>query len=95
MQLFQNHPVSTELSITTDDYPIEAAFRSSVSMKRTLLCMWMVYSRATTSWMAERPDFCLDDISTMNGAFVRIDCCRAVENRREGGVGLTEGCTVS
>lgn len=23
--------------------------------ERTRLCRWMVYSRATTSWMAERP----------------------------------------
>lgn len=41
---------------------------------RTLLCMWMVYSRATTSAMAERPClpvFLVDDISANRQHFVR------------------------
>lgn len=76
MQLFQNHPVSIQLPEQSMDTQLPPCFRSSVLVKRTLLCMWMVYSRATTSWMAERPDFCLDDISTMNGPFVRIDAAR-------------------
>lgn len=42
---------------------MRSAWRDCVG--RTLLCMWMVYSRATTSAMAERPclpDFLVDDI---------------------------------
>lgn len=73
MQLFQNHPVSIQLPSQWVTTQLSPCFRLSALVKRTLLCMWMVYSRATTSWMAERPDFCLDDISTMNGSFVRID----------------------
>ena len=72
MQLFQHHSVSIQLPNQSMATQLSPCFCSSVLVKRTLLCMWMVYSRATTSWMAERPDFCLDDISTMDGSFVRI-----------------------
>jgi hypothetical protein len=52
----------------TVELPTESAFRhasQSVSASRTRLCMWMVYSRATTSAMAERVAFpwgLVDDI---------------------------------
>lgn len=42
--------------------------------KRTLLCMWMVYSRAITSWMAARGFFwflVVVDISAQGPNFVR------------------------
>lgn len=47
---------------------LRAAFDLVRWGKRTRLCMWMVYSRATTSAMAERlvlPVFLVDDISAI------------------------------
>lgn len=62
----------------------------------TRLCMWMVYSRATTSWMAERcclpPVFCLVDI--LGGILVglsmlEVAACRGLWTM--GRIGLGKG----
>jgi hypothetical protein len=57
--------------------------------------MWMVYSRATTSWMADRPDFCLDDIAETNGLLLELSLLNCKNSAKCREAGLTERFTVS
>lgn len=81
MQLY-TQTVSIPVS-KTPDFSLSPNNSSRYSIRRTLLCMWMVYSRATTSAMAERWVGFFDDISELSDG--------QLSGRIEGGVAGSAG----
>lgn len=80
---FTRKPLASLFSKTSNFSPFSHNNSSRYSIRRTLLCMWMVYSRATTSAMAERWVGFFDDISEL------ID--GQLSGRIEGGVAASVG----